>query len=377
MAPTVETSTEQRDVEDRFNKFLSELRAKWRELPSGNDSGGRHIVTDLDAMSSDDLLSFWEARAAEGDDVRGWYRRLYAPLLVGKRVLELGSGLGFDGLYFGDHGAEWHFSDVVEENQALIERLAEIKGQTPLGFRFIDNLEALRSLPDEFDIIWANGSLINAPFDLIAEESRIALSHLKPGGRWIELTYPFERWVREGSLPFNEWGVRTDGEGTPWVEWYDLERLKQRLAPAVVKPVLDFNFASDAYAWLDVEVTGEQHQELADTREIAPPAPVTTPDGIWHFAEFVSFQGALADRAGDVSADITCRVDVGSVGFAFMQEGTNAYTGREVTRDAQSNLQRLTITGPAETTSGIMIRNTFGHGPSKVTVESIDLRSAL
>ncbi len=56
---------------------------------------------------------------------------------------------------------------------------------------------------------------------------------LKPeGGRFIMHSYPKARWEREGSLAFDKWGVKTDGEGTPWAEWYDSVKLIDALKPA-------------------------------------------------------------------------------------------------------------------------------------------------
>lgn len=78
------------------------------------------------------------------------------------------------------------------------------------------------------------------------------LRHLPVGGRWIELAYPRERWEREGRMPFSEWGKITDGEGTPWMEWYDLDRLRARLRPAEFDVVLHFNFHHDDFNWFDL-----------------------------------------------------------------------------------------------------------------------------
>ena len=44
----------------------------------------------------------------------------------------------------------------------------------------------------------------------------------------------------------------TDGEGTPWMEWYDLARLSKRLAPATFEPVLAVNFHNDDFNWFDL-----------------------------------------------------------------------------------------------------------------------------
>jgi hypothetical protein len=60
---------------------------------------------------------------------------------------------------------------------------------------------------------------------------------------------PEIRWQGEGALPFDEWGPRTDGPGTPWEEWLDVPKLLDLLAPARFEVVLytelhDQNFNS-------------------------------------------------------------------------------------------------------------------------------------
>jgi hypothetical protein len=93
--------------------------------------------------------------------------------------------------------------------------------------------------------------MINAPFDVMKKECSVLLDHLPPGGRWIELAYPKERWEEEGRLPPEKWGDKTDG-GAPWIEWYDLEKLKKLLAPAEFDTILAFNFHHDNFNWFDL-----------------------------------------------------------------------------------------------------------------------------
>ena len=114
------------------------------------------------------------------------------------------------------------------------------------------DLTSLTGLKGMFDVVWCDGSMICAPFSLAREESALLLGHLKPGGRWIELAYPKVRWEREGKLPFDQWGAKTDGEATPWMEWYDLDRLRERLAPAQFDVVLAFEFHGSDFNWFDL-----------------------------------------------------------------------------------------------------------------------------
>src|SRR5262249_11105883 len=150
--------------------------------------------------------------ASRASSEAGWLETLYVDTFRDRRVLELGSGLGFDALRFTSRGACWTCADIVPDNLALIRRVAALKG---LGERITTYLipddlsfDALRS---GYDAIWVFGSIHHVPFETARREAMAVLKLLKRGGRWMELVYPRERWLREGSLPFEEWGKVTDG----------------------------------------------------------------------------------------------------------------------------------------------------------------------
>jgi len=209
-------------------------------------------------MPIDEAVAYWRQQVEESTTgasfaVRGWYHALYKPILQGKRVLDVGAGMGIDALSFALTGADVTMLDIVPSNVELTARLAGGLGVSDRARSFLmEDLSSLDELPDEFEVIWCQGSLINAPFDFVREEIQALLLHLPVGERWIELAYPEERWIREGSLPFEAWGEKTDGEGTPWVEWYDLEKLQAALAPCEFDVVLDFNFHHDDFNWFDL-----------------------------------------------------------------------------------------------------------------------------
>lgn len=82
-------------------------------------------------------------------------------------------------------------------------------------------------------------------------EAQALLEHLRVGGRWIELGYPKARWEREGRMPSDKWGEKTDG-GAPWVEWHDLEKVRVILAPASFDVILDLEFHNADFNWFDL-----------------------------------------------------------------------------------------------------------------------------
>jgi SAM-dependent methyltransferase len=237
-------------------EVFDRLRRKWKTVPAGLSD--RRATTDLLTLPDKQLREIWvqtHQQTTTGDDgfsVRGWYQLLYRDILRGRKVLEIGSGFGIDGIEFARHGAQMTFVDIVQENLEVMKRLCSIFGIDHASFVFLHGLSSLDSLAHDYDIVWCQGSQINVPFEFAKRECAAILPHLKPGGRWIELAYPRERWVREGSPPFRIWGNMTDGEGTPWMEWYDLEKVLNRLAPVRFRPALAFNFHDNDFNWFDL-----------------------------------------------------------------------------------------------------------------------------
>jgi hypothetical protein len=144
--------------------------------------------------------------------------------------------------------------DIVPNNLAIVRRMAGIFGLHNCRFHFLEDFETLAALDSDYDVIWAWGSLINAPYEFTKIECEHLLKHLRIGGRWMELAYPEIRWRREGRLPFHRWGDKTDG-GAPWIEWKDRDKLLALLAPAQFNVVLAFDFHNSDFNWFDFERT--------------------------------------------------------------------------------------------------------------------------
>jgi SAM-dependent methyltransferase len=232
------------------------LRKKWGTVPF--DAATRVESRELLTVSDQDLLAAWD-RAYHGTStgsfygLRGWYHDLYRHKLKGLKVLDLGCGLAVSSIHFAEHGARLTFSDIVSDNVRVAERLCALKG-VAAEFLYIDDERSFAALPDEFDVVLALGSLLNAPLRVIRDEIRAILPHLKDGGRWLHLAYPKARWEREGSMPFSEWGNYTDGSGTPWMEYHDREKIEFLFAPADIEIVFDCEWHSHDFNWFDLLV---------------------------------------------------------------------------------------------------------------------------
>jgi len=229
------------------------LRQKWHEVP-----GHRRVDTvDLLRLDDADLGAFWrrEFELATTDGLyraRGWYHDLYAPLMRGACLADFGSGLGLDALRFASEARHVTCIDIVPENLEIIGRVAKILRLDNVSTCLISDLHSFDSLADSYDVVLAQGSLHHAPEHVVVPEMHALASRLRQGGRWVQLAYPRERWLREGRLPFHQWGERTDGPGTPWAEWLDVDELLRRLDPFHFDVLLDFTFHGDEFIWFDL-----------------------------------------------------------------------------------------------------------------------------
>lgn len=230
------------------------LRTKWGEVPGGEVT--RVMSRDLLQLSDQALLQKWqqfhkEASTGGAFSVRGWYQLIYKDVFRGRKIMDFGSGLAIDTIFYAQHGAEVTFVDIVPSNLEVVKRLCKLKGLTKTHFCYMEDLSSLSSLPADYDAIYCQGSLIHSPLEVTRLEAQALLKHLPVGGRWIELAYPKSRWEREGKMPFDRWGKKTDG-GAPWAEWHDLEKVKAFLAPAVFEVILALEFHNSDFNWFDL-----------------------------------------------------------------------------------------------------------------------------
>jgi hypothetical protein len=390
-----------------IEKGLATYREKWREAPRGSDTDGRVFSTELLALPDDEFLTTWQEMAARryAGEI-GWLGPLYFDTFKGRQIAELGSGLGFDGIRFIEHGATWTFCDIVPDNLDVIRRVARLKNLgSHARFHPIGDDLSFAALPADLDAIWVFGSIHHVPFEIARREALDLLGHLKPGGRWMELVYPRERWLREGALPFEQWGKVTDGERTPWAEWHDVEKVRRRLFPAPLRALLDFEFCSHNYRWFDLVYTGDRPFRVDDhdvgmlsTREnLLGKAPVLArgarrswfgrgivcPAGLFAPAATIDLVAPLralsatpADFPG-IAVDLECRVARGAVAIGLVDKWGAYLPGAEtsVEEGPDSRLITLRAVGVGMP-AGVSVRNLRATGRSIFTLIAADLRPA-
>ena len=393
---------------DAALSLFDALRAKWTEVPAG--LGARAKTTQLLSLSPVQLRAFWkgvhsESTRGPGYSARGWYQEIYRSIFAGKRVLEIGSGMGIDAVPFVASGAEMHCADISSDNLQLISRACEALGLPQPGLTTLTDLSSFESLPYDFDFIYCQGSLINTPLEFARVETRLLLPHLRPGGRWVELAYPRERWEREGSLPFEQWGAVTDGEGTPWVEWYDADRLRARFAPTRFEPVLALNFHNDDFNWFDLRVddpptrvtVSEAYEEVgnqasADCIEVdlttvscqdhngskieassGGLTVISAPD-LWSYAIHFEVKDLLVGGPReDRMLQVEVNVEGGYLGVGLLDSALSSYVTPELVLNVAPGVQTVSL--PVTVASQFLMFRNVGGGGEEARFRVCSMRS--
>lgn len=203
----------------------TELRNKWKEIPSTRM--GRIESKELLKMSDSELLSYWNVCKDELNvpEVRGWYQELYKESFTGKKIADVGPGIGLDGIFFAENGASVTFVDIVQSNLDVIERVCNLKGITA-SFYFVDDFFKY-NFEHNFDVFMFIGSMHNTPFEFSKKQVSALMQYLNKDGKVMMLAYPKSRYEDSGAKDFKEFGKMTDGDRTPWCEWYDSKKIKQ------------------------------------------------------------------------------------------------------------------------------------------------------
>jgi SAM-dependent methyltransferase len=242
------------DQDPTLRKSFDLERTKWGEVPYT----WSHRIHSAELLEGTDakILEFWTtahlgATTGKAFSMNGWYQQLYVDVFRGKKLLDVGCGLGRSSVFFASHGARVTFLDVVESNVKFVQRVCDAKRLTDVRFCYMEDLHSLSALPFDYDFIYCAGSFHHAPMEVARMEAQVLLLHLPVDGRWIQLSYPESRWAREGRQAFDRWGVGTDG-GAPWAEWHDLPKLTQILAPATFEVILNFEFHNSDFNWFDL-----------------------------------------------------------------------------------------------------------------------------
>jgi len=240
--------------------WIRRLAEKWQEVPT--TTVGRGSSVEQLRLSDSEFLSWWDELEREilSQQEVYWVVEAYRDFVRGKKLIEVGPGTGIIGVQFLREGAQITFMDVAEPNLMLVERVCRLKGINGASFLPIREFSDPLKVSDDYDAVFARGSLHHTPAKVVKPEFEALASRIKIGGRFLALTYPKERWVRDGSQPFSEWGKNTDGETTPWAEWYDTGKLLAQLSPYKFRTLMAFNLDAhqrdNEFNWFDFQRIG-------------------------------------------------------------------------------------------------------------------------
>lgn len=181
---------------------------------------------------------------------------------AGKVVLEYGCGGGSDTMSLLRRGCEVYYADVVHSNvDTTLKHLREAGLGFPDDERHGLRLDASDRipLPDGcLDVVTSHGVVhhIEEPVPVLREFRRL----LKPGGRLYVMLYTENLRARadpEVTRLHKERGLEveeafcwyTDGPGTPWADWYNVDEGEDLLERAGFKNAghRDYNFCAENF----------------------------------------------------------------------------------------------------------------------------------
>jgi SAM-dependent methyltransferase len=192
----------------------------------------------------------------------------------GRRVLEVGVGLGTDFVRFVRAGADAVGVDLTEAAVEAVQRRLELEG---LGADvLVADAERLPFPEESFDLVYSYGVLHHTPDTerAVAEVRRV----LRPGGEARIMLYSRRSW-----FAFGAWVVWALGRGRPWrsISAVLAERLESPGTKAYTQPELERLFAGFS------QVVFRRNVTPYDRRVAGPVARLTGPRLGW-------FSGVIA-----------------------------------------------------------------------------------
>jgi ubiquinone/menaquinone biosynthesis C-methylase UbiE len=166
----------------------------------------------------------------------------YLPQLVdfsafrGRKLLEVGCGIGTDLVRFAQHGALVTGVDLSSTAIELARRNFELHGVTAVDLR-VANGEALPFDDESFDVVYGHGVVqytADAP-RLVRECHRV----LTPGGQAIFMVYNRVSWLNALSKLMK---VQLEHEDAPVLKKYSIGEFQQLLAPFAERRIVPERF---------------------------------------------------------------------------------------------------------------------------------------
>jgi 2-polyprenyl-3-methyl-5-hydroxy-6-metoxy-1,4-benzoquinol methylase len=212
---TPATSARESNLPSRSEETIEAIRAYWNEhihdLQIARHPVGRKEFFD-------------EIEAYRFDKLEYLPRVVGYSSCAGKRLLEVGCGIGIDLVRFAKHGAIVTGIDLAETAIGLAKKNMELHGV--VGDLQLMNGENLQFGAESFDVVFAHGVLQYTPDPkgMSREIHRV----LKPGGLAILMVYNRYSWLNLLALLF---GVKLEYADAPAFKKYSISEFKQLLTP--------------------------------------------------------------------------------------------------------------------------------------------------
>jgi SAM-dependent methyltransferase len=358
--------------DSRFS--IERARAYWRHAPSG---AGKHDTAVLSTQSDEQLLATWDEAFRRRFTVypeEMTFLRVFAQTAGGRRLLSIGSGLGFHELHYLSRGAIVTCADIVPSNLEVIQRVARLRHLGPVQTVLLDDETDFPG--GAFETVFVYGSLMAMPADAQRTLLARAAKAMAPDGRIVLMLYTWEFARRTcgwespeqfDPLVFARASDPTVGEeACPWSDWHDDAKLLGLAPPgfAVTRRQL---WNDGVYVWYELRrqppgpmepfFTDSDHYEgqriaIVGGDSYAPDEADRRPaDDDCEFTTTVSrFSYAAVLPPRPCPPGVTCvdvRLDLldGAVSLGLLDVSRGAFVATAVVADIGPNLVRLLPAG--------------------------------
>lgn len=165
-----------------MDPIKDQTRKQWNRTPCGTGDY-------LEGIPPDSLEYFDEIRRSRYERTDPWMKRtIDFEVARGRKLLEIGHGIGTDLLTFSEGGAEVYGIDITERHHEMATRNFELHGRK-CTLKLCD-ASAIDFPSEYFDVVYSHGVLHHTPDTVrcISEAYRV----LQPGGLFIlSLYYKF------------------------------------------------------------------------------------------------------------------------------------------------------------------------------------------
>jgi hypothetical protein len=198
--------------------------------------------------STNQVDSFWDRYGTHMADSVSVF---FGSAFHGKKILAVGAKVAM--LHYALHGSHVTFVDTAPSHLEIIRRVAVAKGvESYTDFIWVESVLHLDAKLSglAFDAVILLGSLDHIPHKLIQPAMHVLAGYLKPGGSWLQRSYPFKWWTQVQMttknypwLNFQACSQHTSRESpvtlfprgsgcsTSWAQWYEKGKLIKMLQP--------------------------------------------------------------------------------------------------------------------------------------------------